>query len=256
MKIIPVFAIVSALFTILLGSCQASPIILEDSTAPLGLKRRGPSPPGDQDLPPAYSGPSTRPSDNPPPYSKTENPSLCYFALDGNSNQNYTVTFFSLDRLEITNARSETKLDIQFRRVRTHGREIHLNPQDRLCVLKMKADKFDMTEKQYEARGVPHNYHMLTFLGFTMSVYPDMLQNKEKGFEAECYPPEQSRIMTTDAKSIPWHDWAIRDWPKENGKKISVDALASQKGTSTRSSFTYYEQRNGYLGREYPVSGW
>ncbi|KAJ3933861.1 MAG: hypothetical protein NXY57DRAFT_996835 [Lentinula lateritia] len=251
MKIIPVFAIVSALFTILLGSCQASPIILEDSTAPLGLKRRGPSPPGDQDLPPAYSGPSTRPSDNPPPYSKTENPSLCYFALDGNKSPTHDPK-----RNLIYNFEEFVHMGGRFT-CRSQPALVPLvNPQDRLCVLKMKADKFDMTEKQYEARGVPHNYHMLTFLGFTMSVYPDMLQNKEKGFEAECYPPEQSRIMTTDAKSIPWHDWAIRDWPKENGKKISVDALASQKGTSTRSSFTYYEQRNGYLGREYPVSGW
>ncbi|KAJ3846035.1 hypothetical protein EV368DRAFT_89655 [Lentinula lateritia] len=252
MKIIPVFAIVSALSTILL-SCQASPIIVEDSTAwHLGLRRREPSPPENQDLLPAYSGPSTRPSDNPPPYPEPENPSLCYFALDGNKSPTHDP---------------KQKLIYNFVEFKHMGQRFTCGSQpavlplgtsdseDRLCVLKANSRKLKMTKKQYEARGVSHNYHMLTFLGFTMSVYVDMLQNKEMGFEAECYPPEQSVKMKTEAKSIPWHTWTIQNWPQEDGKKISVDALASQQGTSVRSSFIYYEGQDGYLGREYRVQG-
>ncbi|KAJ3887314.1 hypothetical protein GG344DRAFT_80846 [Lentinula edodes] len=256
MKIISVFAIVSALFTIMLGSCQASPIILEDSTAPLGLKRRGPSPPGDQDLPPAYPGSSTRPSDNPPPYSETENPSLCYFALDGNKSPSHDPKqnlIYNFKEFGYMGGRFTCRSQLAVVPLE--------NPQDRLCVLKMNAGKFDSTKKQYEARGAIQEYYMLTFLGFTMSVYPRLLENMDMGFEAECYPPEQSHKMKTDAKSIPWHDWNILSWPIENGEKLSVDALASQtiasqKRTPPRSSFTYYEQRNGYLGREFHVPGW
>ncbi|KAH7875553.1 uncharacterized protein C8R40DRAFT_176035 [Lentinula edodes] len=244
MKMILVFAIVSALFTTLLGSCHASPIIIEDSTAHLGLKR---------------GEPSTRPSGNEPaPYSEVEPPSLlvCYFALDGNKSPTHDP-----EKNLIYNFKEFEHMGQRF----TCGSQPAVVPlvdsQDRLCVLKVNAHKFDTPQKKYEVRGVTHNHHVLTFLGFTMFVYPDMLQNKEMGFKAECYPPEQSHKVKTDAKSIPWHDWTIRHWPSENGKKISVDALASQtiasqKGTSVRSSFVYYEQQNGYLGREFPVPGW
>ncbi|KAJ3899782.1 hypothetical protein F5879DRAFT_975562 [Lentinula edodes] len=99
MKMILVFAIVSALFTTLLGSCHASPIIIEDSTAHLGLKR---------------GEPSTRPSGNEPaPYSEVEPPSLlvCYFALDGNVSLISVSSFLCTSLTKITPLPSSPSID-------------------------------------------------------------------------------------------------------------------------------------------------